>query len=399
MQLKEVYNREFLISLADALFEVDKNFEKQKFLEKFEDQTWAQKELKQRMRAITNALGESLNRKDFFTQIEILKKAVTKISKNKNSGLALIIFPDFVEVFGERQILKQVQDDDAGKLNPSQSNPNKLRHPELVSGSVHILNICLNALSFFTEFGSSEFAIRKFLKLNQSHTLTFFESWSKSKNHHIRRLASEGCRPRLPWGEALQNFKKNPHDILPILENLKNDESAYVRKSVANNLNDISKDNPEIILKILTKWNEENVDKSLIRHALRTLLKKGNKEALKIIGIDCNNLSENFTIQTFALQKAVINISQNLMFDFILENQAANNKIRLEYAVYFLRKNGAHGKKIFQITTKNFAKGVFRFTKKHAFRDMTTRKHNAGKHFISLVVNGVEFQKLQFDLI
>jgi 3-methyladenine DNA glycosylase AlkC len=399
MQLKEVYNHEFLASLADVLLEVDKNFEKQKFLEKFEDQTWAQKELKQRMRAITNALGESLNQKDFSTQIEILKKAAVKIPKNKNSGLALIIFPDFVEVFGERQILKQVQDDDTGKLNPNKPNPNKLSHPELVSGSVDILNICLNALSFFTEFGSSEFAIRKFLKLNQSHTLTFFESWSKSKNHHIRRLASEGCRPRLPWGEALQNFKKNPHDILPILENLKNDESAYVRKSVANNLNDISKDNPEIILKILTKWNEEDVDKSLIRHALRTLLKKGNKEALKIIGIDCNNLSENFTIQTFALQKAVINISQNLMFDFILENQAANNKIRLEYAVYFLRKNGTHGKKIFQITTKNFAKGVFKFTKKHAFRDMTTRKHNAGKHFISLVVNGVEFQKLQFDLI
>jgi len=365
MQLKEVYNHEFLASLADALLEVDKNFEKQKFLEKFQDQTWAQKELKQRMRAITNALGELLNQKDFSTQIEILKKAVVKIPKNKHSGLALIIFPDFIEVFG----------------------------------SIHSLKICLNALSFFTEFGSSEFAIRKFLKLNQSHTLTFLESWSKSKNHHIRRLASEGCRPRLPWGEALQNFKKNPHDILPILENLKNDESAYVRKSVANNLNDISKDNPEIALKILTKWNEENVDKSLIRHALRTLLKKGNKEALKIIGIDCNNLSENFTIQTFALQKAVINISQNLMFDFILENQAANNKIRLEYAVYFLRKNGAHGKKIFQITTKNFAKGVFKFTKKHVFRDMTTRKHNAGKHFISLVVNGVEFQKLQFDLI
>ncbi|MES2960848.1 MAG: DNA alkylation repair protein [Pseudomonadota bacterium] len=394
MQLKEVYNRDFLTSLADAILEIDKSFEKKKFLAKFEDRIWAEKELKQRMRAITIALGEMLSQKDFFEQIEILKKAVTKILKNKNSGLALIIFPDFVEVFGEKQILKQVQDDDVGE-----SSLNKFRHPELVSESIHTLNTSLNALSFFTEFGSSEFAIRKFLKLNQKHTLTFVETWSKSDNHHIRRLASEGCRPRLPWGEALQNFKKDPSEILPILENLKNDESAYVKKSVANNLNDISKDNPEIVLKILTKWDQENVDKPLIRHALRTLLKQGNKTALKLIGIDGNNLSKNFTIQTFALQKAAINISQNLIFDFTLENQAADNKIRLEYAVYFLRQNGTHGKKIFQITTKSFAKGVFKFTKKHAFRDMTTRKHNAGKHFISLVVNGVEFQKLQFDLI
>jgi 3-methyladenine DNA glycosylase AlkC len=257
----------------------------------------------------------------------------------------------------------------------------------------------MNALEFLTQFGSAEFAVRQFIKLDEARALKFFVKWSKSPNYHVRRLASEGCRPRLPWGEALQNFKKNPAPILPILENLKFDESVYVRKSVANNLNDISKDNPDLVLDLLQKWQHEKVSESLIKHALRGLLKKGNKTALKIIGVEAENLSKNFNIQSFALEKAVLNISQVLNFSFVLENKASNNKIRLEYVVYFLLKNGSYGKKNFQITTKNFAKGVFSFTKKHAFFDLSTRKHNAGKHLISLIVNGVEIKKLQFDLI
>jgi hypothetical protein len=110
-------------------------------------------------------------------------------------------------------------------------------------------------------------------------------------------------------------------------------------------------------------------------------------------------LLENFTIQSLALQKSEVRISTDLVFDFALHNQAPNNKIRFEYAVYFLKQNGSYAKKNFQITTKNFSEGDFVFSKKHSLRDLSTRKHRAGKHFISLVVNGVEFQKLQFDLI
>jgi 3-methyladenine DNA glycosylase AlkC len=279
------------------------------------------------------------------------------------SGLALIIFPDFVEVFG----LKNFDES-------------------------------MDALEFFTEFGSSEFAVRQFVKLDQKRALEFFKKWSKSKNHHVRRLASEGLRPRLPWGEALNEFKKNPSMILPILENLKNDESEYVRRSVANNLNDISKDHPQLVVDLMKKWQKQKVEEKLIKHALRTLLKKGDKQALTLVGINCNNLSEKILIENFSLQKRSVKISQSLIFDFALRNQASGEKIRLEYAVYFLKQNGAHTKKIFQITTKNFAEGVFNFSKKHHFRDMTTRKHYAGEHLISLVVNGSEFQKLQFEI-
>ena len=293
-----------------------------------------------------------------------LKQVAFTIPKHKTSGLALIIFPDFVEIFG-----------------------------------LENFDESMDALEFFTEFGSSEFAVRQFIKLDQKRALEFFKQWSKSKNHHVRRLASEGCRPRLPWGEALQTFKKNPAPILPILENLKNDESEYVRKSVANNLNDISKDHPQLVLDLLKGWKKEEVRENLIRHALRTLLKRGDKQALALIDVDCNNLSEKILIENFSLQKESVEISQDLRFDFNLRNQVLGKKIRLEYAVYFLKKNGSHTKKIFQITTKNFAEGVFSFSKKHSFCDLSTRKHNAGKHLISLVVNGSEFEKIQFDLI
>lgn len=364
MQLKEVYNRDFLQSFADAVLLADKKFAAQKFLKNCSGKNWQEKELKQRMRAIALALDESLSANDYLQKITVLKKVAQTISKNKFSGLALIIFPDFVEVFG----LKNFDES-------------------------------MRALEFFTEFGSSEFAVRQFIKLDQKRAFTFVKKWSKSKNHHVRRLASEGCRPRLPWGEVLQNLKKNPAPILEILENLKYDESDYVRKSVANSLNDISKDHPRIVLDLAEKWRKERVRDNLIKHALRTLLKKGDQAALKIIGISCNNLSKNFAIQSFSLQKSVVEISSDLVFDFVLENQVPSNKIRLEYVVYFLKQNGSFSKKNFQITTKNFAKGVFAFAKKHSFRDLSTRKHYAGKHLISLVVNGVEIKKLQFDLV
>ncbi len=363
MLLKEVYNDEFLNRLAAVILKLDKNFAAKKFLQILK-KNWHTKELKQRMRAISNALNETLAPLTYLQKIAVLKQAAPQILKDKNSNLALIIFADFIEVFG---------------LND--------------------FEFSMSALEFFTEFGSSEFAVRQFIKLDQKRALVFLKKWSKSKNYHVRRLACEGCRPRLPWGEVLQDFKKNPAPILPILENLKFDQVQYVRKSVANNLNDISKDHPQIVLNLMQKWSQQKVDASLIKHALRTLLKRGNTDALKIIGINGDELSKNFTIQTFALQKAVINLSQNMMFDFALHNQASNNKIRLEYAVYFLKKNGTHGKKIFQITTKIFAKGVFKFTKKHRFGNLSTRKHYVGKHLISLVVNGVEFEKKEFQLI
>lgn len=365
MLLKDFYNNEFLQQISHTISEFDKNFDSENFIKLSSSQSWSEAELKQRMRLISTALNKYLSPQEYLQKVEILKKLAVKIIKGKNYGLTLIIFPDFIEVFGC-------------------SNEN--------------FDVSMLALEFFTEFGSSEFAVRQFIKLDEIRALYFLKRWSESKNYHVRRLDSECCRPRLPWGESLQVFKRDPAAIIPILEKLKYDESQYVRRSVANNINDISKDNPQVVLDLLAVWKKENIDEKLIKHALRTLLKQGNKASLGLIDIDCNNLSENFTIQTFALKKAVINISDDLEFEFALESKVSSNKIRLEYAISFLKKNGSYSRKIFQITTKNFAKGVVSFTRKHSFRNLSTRKHYLGEHFISLCANGTEFQKLQFDL-
>jgi 3-methyladenine DNA glycosylase AlkC len=356
MLLKEVYNQKFITQLAEKIRAIDQNFNQEKFLKILSPEILAKKELKQRMRAITLALNESLFAKEYPQKIAVLKQAAIEIPKDKNSQLALIIFADFIEVFGGEDF-----------------------------------DFSMQALAFFTEFGSAEFAVRKFIKLDCKRALGFFEIWSHSKNHHIRRLASEGLRPRLPWGCALTEFKKNPAAILPILENLKFDESEYVRRSVANNLNDISKDHPALVLQILQKWQKEKVSEKLLKHALRGLLKKGDKAALALIGIEAGG----FVIDSFFLEKTEIKIGEELFFGFALQNQGLVKKVRLEYAIYFLKKNGSHSKKIFQIAAKN----QLQFNKKHSFRNLATRKHYVGKHLISLVVNGIELQKLCFDLI
>lgn len=367
MLLKEVYDQDFLQKLTDVIAVHDAEFDVKNFL-KISQKDFSALELKQRMRFISLRLHNFLNHKNYLEQIKLLTQIAEEIPKNKNSSLALIVLPDFIEMFGSVDF-----------------------------------QASMKALEILTEFGSAEFAVRKFIKLDQKSALKFFAKWAKNKNFHVRRLASEGLRPRLPWGCALEEFKKNPTEIFPILEELKRDEAEYVRRSVANNLNDISKDHPHLVLNLLKKWQKDEVDERLIRHALRTLLKKGDKQALEIIGVKSDDEKlQNFSIQNFALQKAEIKNRVGsdgiLEFGFALQNKAPQTKIRLEYAIHFLKKNGSHSRKIFQITTKNFAAGVFAFKKKHSFRDLTTRKHYAGRHLISLVVNGIEYQQLQFDL-
>lgn len=395
MLLKEVYDRKFLENLAQIAARYDKKFDAKKFLD-IPQKNWQPLELKERMRFISLRLHEFLLHKSYEDQLEIIKKIAAEFPKSKHASLALIALCDFVEIAGAGR----------GLATPTETFMPKGRTKTSMNVSDGVgtprpaldFTLSMQTLEFLTEFGTAEFAVRHFIKLDEKAALKFFIKWAKSKNHHLRRLASEGLRPRLPWGCALESFKKNPTPILSILEQLKLDNSEYVRRSVANNLNDISKDNPQVVLNLLQKWRDEGVSEKLIKHALRTLLKKGDKAALALIGIDHSKSSKNFAIQNFSLQNPVIKNRAELAFDFTLHSKA-ETLIRLEYAVYFLRNNGSHSKKIFQITTKNFTEGVFYFSKKHSFREITTRKYYVGEHMISLVVNGFELPFLTFDLV
>lgn len=366
MLLKEVYNQEFIDNILDCLKKFDPEFSSKKFLFEIKSSNYQNLELKERMNLLTQAINSGFINKNFQQKIEILKKVIVQIPQSRYLSLALIIFPNFVETFYEDE---------------------------------SDFDFSLHALEFFTEFGSSEFAIRKFIKINSQKSLGVIEKWSKSKNYHIRRLASEGIRPKLPWGCKLEIFQKDPNPVIKILENLKNDDSQYVLKSVANNLNDISKDNPEIVLQILEKWQKEGINKFVIKHALRTLLKQGNVKALKIIGIASYNKNSNFFIESFDLQKTTIKVGADLGFSFVLNNKSQSQNIRLEHAIYFLKNNNSHNKKVFQIISKSFNAGSFKFERKFSFKEITTRKYYSGKHFISLIVNGFELEKKEFELI
>ena len=197
----------------------------------------------------------------------------------------------------------------------------------------------------------------------------------------------------------LPEFIKNPTPILPILHNLVNDESEYVRKSVANNLNDISKDNSEIVVEFIKQYiNNNNDTDKLLKHAARTLLKKADSRVYPLFGLE-NEVS--YELSNFRIDKIKINKGDNLAFEFDLVNTGrAKNNFRLEYALYFLKSNGGFSRKLFKISEKALENNEeIKIQRKQSFKDVTTRTHYSGLHKIAIVVNGKESTPLEFYLI
>ena len=353
-QLKNLYSKEFIKKLANRLFLIFTNFEKEDFVNSIFDTSWQNLELKQRMRHIAITLNKYLPL-SYKKQLEILKEV-----KKDFTGLEAMIFQDFVEVFG-------LDDFDES----------------------------MKALEIFTQEASSEFAIRQFILKYEEQTMNQMKIWAKSKNEHLRRLSSEGCRPRLPWAISLPKFKQNPTKPLEIIELLKNDKSLYVRKSVANNLNDISKDNPQLVIKFV----KENLGSTkeldwICKHASRTLLKKGDKQILELFNFD---KSHHINLIDFCYDKSV-NIDENLSFSFEINSDENIGNIRVEYVIYYLKSNNIHNKKVFMISQNEIKSSSKKFTKKQSFKNMTTRKHYLGKHFIAILINGEEILKKEFYL-
>ena len=249
-----------------------------------------------------------------------------------------------------------------------------------------------------TQFISCEFAIRPFLIKYPDEVMAQMLKWSKHPHHHVRRFSSEGCRPRLPWAMAIPHLKKDPSPILPILENLKNDESLFVRKSVANNLNDIAKDHPDVVVQLANEWKGVSKETDwIIKHGCRTLLKKAHPSAYKMFGLNGAATAE---IVNFKISNKKLKIGERLRFSFDLKTGKKASKLRLEYAVYYAKASGKQSRKIFQITEKLYEPGkTFPFKKEQRFQDFTTRKHYPGEHKIAIVVNGRELAEKDFSLL
>ncbi len=263
----------------------------------------------------------------------------------------------------------------------------------------------LNVLKHLTSLFSSEFAIRPFIERHPAMTFEHLEQWCCDPDEHVRRLASEGTRPRLPWGQQLPHFIADPAPVLPLLESLKDDASEYVRRSVANNLNDISKDHPDLVIAICQKWlkssgteiPEHKERQWLVRHATRSLVKAGHPDVFALLGFTSN---PKVTLQSFVLQDDVIGLGESAVFDIVLQSTSPDvQKIVLDYAVHHRKKSGQLTAKVFKLKTLILQPNAsVEVRKAHAFKQITTRKYYSGEHVIALLINGVALGNVNFEL-
>lgn len=357
--LKDVYNLQYMTHLADCVQDHYSDFNKTAFLNAIFDTDWQNKELKAR----TTHIAVQLNAYIAFDYLATLA-VIEKIAPHFTSYQGMFV-PAFVEIYGLDYL------------------------PESIA-----------ALSYITQFSSAEFAVRPFIVKYPQAMHSILLQWSVSDNEHIRRLSSEGARPRLPWAMALPEFKKDPAYLLPILENLKADPSEYVRRSVANNLNDIAKDHPQLVTDIAARWLVENKTiqtKRLVKHACRSLLKQADPSALALFGF---LPPKDVEVNEFDCDQQV-RLGELLHFSFALQHKRNStlDKLRIEFAIDFMKSNGKQARKIFQLSESMINQNNKTFTKSFNFKAISTRKYYCGLHRLAIVVNGVELSRRDFTLV
>lgn len=361
--LKNIYSPAFYQRLSAVLVQVLPSFDHKRFITSIFVEDFENKELKARMKHTAKVLHQFLP-VDYEERIMLLVKIVSGLrqSGQGEDSLAYMFLPDYVETYG-------IDDFENSMI----------------------------AIEFLTQFVSCEFAVRPFIIKYGARMMMQMTEWSLHENHKVRRLSTEGARPRLPWAMALPELKKDPRPALPLLENLKNDPSEWVRRSVANHLNDIAKDHPELVIAIAKQWKGKHKETdAIIKHGCRTLLKQGHVEILKHYGLE----SENIQIINFQILTPVTPIGGDLHFSFDLHNELPETQtIRLEYGLYYRRQNDSLSKKVFKISEKSYV-GTEKLTvsRKQSFKLITTRKFYPGVQQLSIIVNGVEKVIKEFEL-
>lgn len=362
--LKNIFSRPLVEGFAQTMQTVWPPFDRAAFAASVFAAGWEHRELKQRMRRIAECLGGVLPN-DYPQALQIVVRATEHLIAHHGEKLTFeyCFLPDFVEVFGQEY--------------PDASIP---------------------ALETITRWSSAEFAVRPFLLRYPGRMYPQMLAWSRHASPMVRRLSSEGFRPRLPWGMGVPALKRDPAPVLPVLENLKNDPAETVRRSVANCLNDISKDHPDLALDIARRWHGRHPDTDwVVRHALRGLLKKGRAEALAQFGFDrdvAGIVVENLEAP------ATVPLGGELVFSFLVKNTSdAPQQIRLEYGIDYRTGSGKVSPKVFKIKESVLGPGQAEtIQKRQRFTDFTTRKHYAGEHRLRVLVNGKEMAGKGFEV-
>jgi 3-methyladenine DNA glycosylase AlkC len=352
-----LFNQVYSAKLASSLKQVYKSFETERFLSNVL-KPLASLELNERMRHTSAVLKQYLP-PDYKKTIAIMREVIPFMP----TGYTALVFPDYVSQFG-----------------------------------THDFKTSLSALHFFTRFGSSEFAIRTFLKLGFDQTIQHLYKWSEDENEHVRRLSSEGSRPRLPWSFKLDAVIQNPKHTQPILENLKQDESLYVRKSVANHINDFSKDSPDFVLKLVKSWDQSHPHTAwIMKRGCRSLFKQGDKKSLAAFNF---TKDVQVAVKNFTFTPATVKIGGAITFAFeLVSKKKSIQKLMVDYRIHYAKKSGALFPKVFKLKEISLNPGEsISISKKQSFQDFTTRKHFPGKHKLEILVNGSVVKSVEFSV-
>ena len=362
---KNIFNKKSVKNLSNQIAtQAKKSFDQKNFIRQVNN-TLETLEMKDRVRLISQSLKSSLN----GTYIENIDFLIASLAddKNEDGPFGFMVWPllQYVEDYG-------LEDFDTSFM----------------------------AMYEMTQRFSAEFTIRPYLIKDDKTVFKILKKWQKDPNHHIRRLCSEGTRPNLPWGLKVHSLNENLERNLELIDRLKDDPEEYVRRSVANHLNDISRIDQKLMLSTADKWSKGNPPPErvwVVRHATRSLLKQGHPKALKLHGY---NPKAKLTLSKIKLDKKKIREGDHLTVSGELSNSNKNQqKILVEYIIHYLKKDGSYSKKQFRMKDTSIEGGEsMPLEKKIHFKKVTTRKHYKGIHKVSLQVNGVETKCIHFKL-
>ncbi|MDR2351552.1 MAG: DNA alkylation repair protein [Deltaproteobacteria bacterium] len=359
---KNIFSEKMVKDLASLLKPQDDGFKEKSFVE-YVLRDFEALELKARVNRIAEALGEFLPG-DFRQNTFMLLKI-----KDNFPSLRGVIFPAYVAMKGLSQ---------------------------------KDFDFSMKALGEFTKGSSSEFGVRPFIQFDLSRALGFMEKWAKSSDTDLRRLSSEGLRPRLPWGGTLWPLVEDPSKVLKILELLLKDKELYVRKSVANNLNDISKDHPDLIVTFIQKHLGNNhLTDWILKRGARTLIKKKDPKILSLFGYllkeDPKNILQSKSIK---VRPKELKIGENIEISYSLEmKKNFTGLMRLECMVDYPLTSKRKSSKLFFIKELELS-GVKKVSGKKSlqFKNFSTHTQVPGVHKLKVLLNGVLLEKFSFTL-
>ena len=357
-RLKDLYGPEVPVRIAGMIADVHPSFPTDAFLrdalDGFEDL-----ELTPRARHIADALADALP-SDFDDAADVVQRSLgPPIASDELLGVGMDAFVYLPYVFW-------VADHGVGHWSRSM----RLQHA-------------------LTQRMSCEYSIRVFIDAEPDRTLAQLEGWTHDPSPHVRRLVSEGTRPRLPWAPRLRRFVEDPAPVLELLELLKDDPTTLVRRSVANNLNDIGKDHPDLLVAVCRRWKKGATPErqQLLRHALRSAVKRGDPRALAILGFGA--------AATAAIGEVVIapkrpRIGGNVRIELTVTNTGTRRAaFNVDLRVHFVKANGSTSPQVFKMGTPTLAGGSStRLTKSISLAQHTTRTHHPGRHEVDVVING-----------